>query len=766
MPGQPARFDPEELLAQIGWMHSLARRVTADAHVAEDLTQDALLRLDEPYRATLLLRFFAGCSQREIAAPTGVPVSTVGTRIADGLDRLRRKVGSRDRWFSSLVALVRWPRGAAGTAHSLGVLLVTSQTKLILAALVAIGLCLTLLRNDPDAPDPGAAVPVAAPVSPDTAVAPLAAARRVVAVAPPVDARPAGFHDIPAHAGIATARVRGQVIDQAGTPVAGVEVWRMRAAGTMAETGALVPAQRLGSTTADDTGRFEIEGALPFLLSVHDDRYATVCEGVASRPAQEILVIVAPLIPLSGGVVDGDGAAIPGVRVTFQAKVAQPGRDLSASRVVTPEVRTDELGEFRFDDAVAVADAQVQFRAPGFDLLTRAVPTGGDPAMRVVMAKTVASLYTIIGRVVLADGSPAVGAHVSTGVMASRVDARGAFAIDFEPWLRLRVDENAPTVVTAIRAGFLPVARTLPSVREARESGWPGDLVLQLAENPRTIRGVVVDETGAPVSGVLVEPADLTPFGIVPAEDMPAFVGTPKSLEQLAGGGATHTATDGSFELRGLLERRYSICALQEPSLLCVVSAPVDAGDQAVRIVLDRRGLGTMRGRIVGRDGQGIGGVRVAVSRERMTELMIGRCAVTAADGTFAIDAVTREPAFLRLEGEAIVPELFRRLDANADLSNLELTVGRRRRVQFDWGAWPGRDDELRVVDAREAPLTMMRVRGNSIGEVQSVTFEEGVTDTLVISDAAAFAVVYRAGVEVTRVRLVLVEAGVQVVRL
>jgi hypothetical protein len=247
---------------------------------------------------------------------------------------------------------------------------------------------------------------------------------------------------------------------------------------------------------------------------------------------------------------------------------------------------------------------------------------------------------------------------------------------------------------------------------------------------------------------------------------MPAFFGIPKTQEQLAGGGETYTGDDGRFELNGLLARRYSIRVLEKPSLLCVVTDAVDAGEQDVRIVLDRRGLGTIEGRIVDRHGQGIAGVRIAVSRKRIAELVIGGSAVTDQDGAFTITGVTTAPAFLRIEGEAIVPELFRELDPSDDVSNLELKVGRRRRVQFDWGDWPGRQDELVVVDERDERLMMMRLDGGGIGEVPSVAFQERATDVLVVSDAAAHAIVYRDGEEVTRVRLDLIADELNVIRL
>lgn len=603
---------------------------------------------------------------------------------------------------------------------------------------------------------------------------------------------PPGFFDIPEHAGIdlRSARLRGRVIDLAERPVGGVEVCRIAPRGVLIDKNGSqrdVPAQNLGCVTADAAGRFEIEGRLPFALRVRDDRYTTLFEGVASpelvgstprdpgapsgararsEPPNEVLVVVGLRIPLAGVVVDEHAAPIEGVRVTVQAIVAPSGLDLSSSGRVIPAVRTDALGAFAITEAAAVEEARIEFQAPGFVTRSLPVPAGGDGSMTVVLSRESAGPYVIRGKVVLEDGTPAVGAHVSTGVMASLADQSGFFAIDFEPWLKFRVDESAPTVVTAILPGLLPASLTLPSVNEARTSGWPQPILLRLSGEPLTIRGVVVDEHSEPVAGVLVEPADMTDFGLVSMEGMPAFGGVPRTQEELAGGGATRTGADGRFELRGLSDRTYTLRAVREPSLLCAVSDRVQAGDRNVRLVLDGRGLGTLAGRIVDRHGQGIAGVRVAVTRRRASALMIGLAALTDENGAFRITDVTTRPEFLRIEGATIVPELFRELDPVGDVEKLELLVGRRCRIQFDWSAWPGREDRLTVVDERAEPLMMMQLEGGGMGEVPSVAFQRGRTDVFVVSDAAAHAVVRRGEVEVTRIRLSLAAGELNVIKL
>lgn len=60
-------------------------------HVLRSMT-DAVLALDEPYRHTILARFFDDLPPRVIAAQDGVPIPTVQSRITRGLAKLREKL--------------------------------------------------------------------------------------------------------------------------------------------------------------------------------------------------------------------------------------------------------------------------------------------------------------------------------------------------------------------------------------------------------------------------------------------------------------------------------------------------------------------------------------------------------------------------------------------------------------------------------------------------------------------------------------------------
>lgn len=753
-----------------------ATEVTAAVHAA-------VAALPADYRRVLTLRLLHGLELQRIAAVLGLPLGTVKAKVHRGTRLLRRTLPAG--LATTLAAMLLPGSGlaavratvvarAAGrvskttavfTTTAITVLVMKKLTLLLAAAAVAVGIWMWA-GDDPSLPPPRTGAPVASnvPAALASTGEPDVAERRAAATA----TNTATFDAIPAHASLARATVNGRVVDVAGVGVGGIELVVLRGSddhlgpdlGLPRTAGSPAPV-----AVADAIGHFTLTAIQPFRVRVRDDDYVTVLEGVAGDKASEMLVVVARRIALGGVVADTAGNPIAGARVSVAAQVQLAGLDQSASRLLIPETRTDARGQFRIADAAAVPDAQLQFEAPGFATRIDRVPDGGDPGLSIVLSRTADGIGRITGRVVLADGSPAPGALVSTGGLAAAADAQGLFVIELEPWLTT-VDETIPTVLTAVRRGLRPATQQLPPVQQARARGWPTDIVLRLADAPLVIAGTVVDEIGEPVVDALVELATATPFGFVPMPGIPALAGVPRTLEEIAGGGDTYSNAQGRFELGGLQARNYSIRVLQQPSLLCSISAPVAAGDTNVRLVLDRRQLGTIAGRVVDRHGQGIAGVKVAVSYERVSELLIGRGGSSNADGTFAITAVTTKPAFLRIEGESIVPELFHRLRPDEDVTALTLRVGRRCRIQFEWGAAHGADDQLVVVDARDQALSMMHLTGGSIAEAPYVAYRPGLTDVLAVSDEAAHAIVRRRGQEFARVRLQLAADAVNLIRL
>jgi RNA polymerase sigma factor (sigma-70 family) len=82
---------------------------------------EAVARLDEPYRQTVLLRYFEELSSAEIGARLGVPAATVRGRLKTGLALLRndldRGPGGRKAWVGTMVLLAGGGRlGIQGVA--------------------------------------------------------------------------------------------------------------------------------------------------------------------------------------------------------------------------------------------------------------------------------------------------------------------------------------------------------------------------------------------------------------------------------------------------------------------------------------------------------------------------------------------------------------------------------------------------------------------------------------------------------------------------
>ena len=88
--------------------------VVADAE-AHRLVVEALMALEEPFRETLLLRFFEDLPPREIAARSGAPVETVRSRTRRGLERLRERLdGGRPAGRAAWVAVIAPLAGIRG----------------------------------------------------------------------------------------------------------------------------------------------------------------------------------------------------------------------------------------------------------------------------------------------------------------------------------------------------------------------------------------------------------------------------------------------------------------------------------------------------------------------------------------------------------------------------------------------------------------------------------------------------------------------------
>jgi len=188
-----------------------------------------VLALPEPYRTTVLLRYVEDFGAEEIGRRTGVPGSTVRTRLARGLARLREQLdsescGGRESWLPALVALAGSQRPVTLLAPAAGQLttwgtLMTIQGKLAVGAAVVLGLALALwsvfeVGGSPWQPTGQLDAPVVA--SDQLPPVPERSLPRPPTASPP---EPEVLPISEAHPG-QLVRVSGRLVDALGAPVA------------------------------------------------------------------------------------------------------------------------------------------------------------------------------------------------------------------------------------------------------------------------------------------------------------------------------------------------------------------------------------------------------------------------------------------------------------------------------------------------------------------------------------------------------------------
>jgi len=128
----------------------------------------AVLALEEPYRSTLLMRFFEQLSYDEIARRMGVTRASVNSRVTRGLVQLRQRLensyGDRRALCLALTSLAKLPTGVATTTTILGlktmhVAIGTAAAATLLATTASVG----LLGREPSEPTSSRLTPAFVP---------------------------------------------------------------------------------------------------------------------------------------------------------------------------------------------------------------------------------------------------------------------------------------------------------------------------------------------------------------------------------------------------------------------------------------------------------------------------------------------------------------------------------------------------------------------------------------------------------------------------
>ena len=753
---------------------------------------EVVMSLSEPYRTVILLRYFEGQTPSKIAARLDLPVSTVKTQLARGIDLLRRHL---DREHGPdgrpmLMALVPLTLKSGGTpAPLLGALFVSTQVKIVIACVCAAA---GLYAFWPDAGEP--AIERSAAAAPQSTSQPDLAHPGESAVAASreprrqeVDQVPAPVASqepaVPVHEG---APVRGRVLDVDGRPLSGEAV-----AFVASGQPELLSGQEPGAIS-DASGRFSIEGAPPERgrIVASGTGRVTVYAGATrgDRRGAEPVVVVAPRHPLGGQVVDELGSPIAGARVALVLPTglrARLGLVMDHSDETAFVTESDDTGRFDLPQAPFVSGAQISAHREGYESLWTPLPSWPDASMTIVLTRPSRGPGMLTGQVVEAHDVPVPDARVSFGLETTRTDENGMFAFDLASEQSMNAVAarafGAPPAnrLLALKPGFLP-ARLDLELDEVSRPRRSGPILLRLGGETLSIAGQVVDADGNALGGIDLWVADATLFG--------ASRNGVEVLESVLDGQPertwNHVSTDsaGRFEISGLTDREYSLEAMDPQTLLRAPSQRVRSGRTDVVVTVPRDALyARVSGRVIARDGQPVPGVNIHPMCNGFELRYQGQVVstshtsvegtVTADDGSFELTDVPRELVFLRLDSDEIISTEYGRgveggLTALSQgrIEELEIEVGLRVRMRVVLSD-PARADSLSVLDDQDQRLVINIISATGRREVPVVELVDGASEVLTVADGAQTLVLYADGEEVERIPLTLVRGGVNEIR-
>ncbi len=227
-----ARAVRRRMARERSWASDPAVRQTADS--GADVVMERLelqqrltaivLQLEEPYRTTVLLRYYEGLDASRIAERLGIPAGTVRWRLKRALDDLRdaldRTCGPREAWMGAMAPWLWTGRTALQSLARPGGL------ALVAAVTLGIGLAIFRAQSQSQAPSSSATIgtssspssmPPPTPAPEQTMKREIAAASLSALVATTTPASPAAATSAPAQ----LQAVRRQQVPLGSGPVAG-----------------------------------------------------------------------------------------------------------------------------------------------------------------------------------------------------------------------------------------------------------------------------------------------------------------------------------------------------------------------------------------------------------------------------------------------------------------------------------------------------------------------------------------------------------------
>ena len=816
-------FDTEELLAEGSWLKTLACRLARDPAVADDAAQRAVLagierrgrgqgagrgwlaavlrnfvrqecrarrdrerhetasareeatvsahdvvaRLDlqrrlleavqelsEPYRSTIALRFLEGLPPRQVSMRLGIPVKTVHTRLERGLAKLRgrldRSYGGRGSWLS-IVAPWSLSTAATGALSSLGVLLAMSTTVKWAISIVAIASMAGWFwqggaRQLPaiETADADAHGGRGDNEREDLVEVAGAVGRRIAVVVPrsePVVSAPEPEGSNPTFEGV--------VIGVDGRGVSGVPVLFR---------GLDDPTPHLASVPSGADGSFSME--LPAgrgRLVGRGNGYAPILSpGITTQPPAEMpRVVVGPERSYAGAVRDEDGEPIPGVELAVtlrdeDARRLQPGGLWGAVPVAL--CKSGDSGEFAFGRIGHALGMRIRAQRDGYTTRLIELPAVSDSKLVVTLRRRPLGDDALAGRVVDQYGDPVAEALVSAGGIATRSGADGRFVL--EP------GERDGSVLRGVAPEMLPAQIDLRGLAASDRQR----IELKLGPAGRTIRGRVTDDRGRPIADAQVWTFDGVDLGRVPIRlgDMSVLMSRDVEDVVSVNGRRARSAVDGTFEIRGLVDRRggYDLLAMHPVTQRCARMDGVEGGAIGVQLVVGRERSAAVAGRVVGPSGEPVEGARIRVSRtffDRSGALLGVRdanhefFAETDTEGRFRFDELAVAGTTLILGGESIATARSIALADVSDLLDVRFAAARAAHIRVLLQSDPAMANTLSLLDEQGARLGLSFMRGGVTLGADAVGIEDGRSPLIRADDSARTIVLHGRDGEVLR---------------
>lgn len=489
------------------WHEGRAARAEAHENEAAERAElqkrlaDAVFALEEPYRTTIVLRYFDGLDAPAIAERLRISPDAARQRVSRGLALLRERLdrserGGRDAWTAAFAAWLE-QSGAPSALAAGGSIVMGKIVGACVAVLVLAALSWWWLGGSragaPQAPDSTASAtpaalerPEAAPSAEHVAHASserveLAANALATATEPRAIDRERDLH--------------GVVVDPEGRPVAGAQLRVVRDEFSEVSVLDLHDAQRRRSVAearTDERGEFVIPLApgVAFGLEATASGFATTWTAHVHAGERVVVALAAGATVFGRVTRRSDGSPVANATVELPGR---PKGELAAARAAVKQTTADD-GRFRFD-GLAAGEYWLQVgprreAAPEWTVVSLA--PGAVEEVDVVVDAGV----TLKGRVL----DDATGVGIAGATVGEGWTARRSVVTEFDGSFVFEGFSTSGYYELAVRAPGYGLSNV--RVRQPDEP-FPEFVEVRLYR-ARSALGRIVDESGAPLANVYV----------------------------------------------------------------------------------------------------------------------------------------------------------------------------------------------------------------------------------------------------------------------